>query len=58
MQGGIGNVTAGSAFAIAQSAAAGGYGVAAVNGVVQGLGIAAISAAATGRSKLSGLSKL
>ncbi|KAK3487967.1 uncharacterized protein B0T23DRAFT_398630 [Neurospora hispaniola] len=38
-QGVIGNVVAGSPFAIAQSAAMGGYGAAIVNGVVQGGGL-------------------
>ncbi|OAR01202.1 hypothetical protein LLEC1_05681 [Akanthomyces lecanii] len=44
-QSGIGNVAAGSAFAVCQSAAAGGYGALVVNGAVQaaGVGIAAIS---------------
>ena len=36
MQAGIGNVVAGSAFAVLQSAAAGGAGAAVVNGVVGG----------------------
>ncbi|KAK4196604.1 hypothetical protein QBC40DRAFT_268366 [Triangularia verruculosa] len=39
----IGNVAAGSAFAIFQSAGAGGAGLAVVNGVVQGAGIIAVS---------------
>ncbi|GAW14487.1 hypothetical protein ANO14919_038900 [Xylariales sp. No.14919] len=38
IQGGIGSVAAGSAFATLQSAAAGGYGVAAVSAAVQGVG--------------------
>lgn len=36
---GIGSVVAGSPFAVLQSAAAGGYGAAIVNGVVQGGGV-------------------
>lgn len=39
-QAGIGNVVAPSVFATLQSAAAGGYGVAAVHGVVQAAGAA------------------
>lgn len=35
----MGNVVAGSAFAIAQSAAMGGSGAAIINGVVQGVGL-------------------
>ncbi|KAK3955797.1 hypothetical protein QBC32DRAFT_204450, partial [Pseudoneurospora amorphoporcata] len=38
-QGVLGNVVAGSPFAIAQSAAMGGYGAAIINGVVQGAGL-------------------
>ncbi|KAJ4406487.1 hypothetical protein N0V85_004505 [Neurospora sp. IMI 360204] len=38
-QAALGNVVAGSAFSIAQSAAMGGYGAAIVNGAVQGAGL-------------------
>lgn len=44
MQSGIGNVAAGSGFAILQSAGAGGAGQAVVNGVVQGAGAAMTAA--------------
>jgi hypothetical protein len=43
-QSGIGNVAAGSAFAIFQSAGAGGAGLAIVNGAVQGVGVAIAAA--------------
>ncbi|KIW35536.1 uncharacterized protein PV07_02226 [Cladophialophora immunda] len=40
IHGGIGNVAAGSTFAVAQSAGAAGAGLAVINGVVQGAGVA------------------
>jgi hypothetical protein len=51
VQSGIGNVVAGSAFATLQSAAAGGYGVAAVNGVIQGTTVVAVAASRLRRKK-------
>jgi hypothetical protein len=40
IQSGIGSVAGGSLFAVLQSAGAGGYGVAAVHGVIQAVGVA------------------
>lgn len=53
VQSGIGNVVSGSVFATLQSAAAGGYGVAAVTTAVQAVGaaIGSTGAAVLGRSR-------
>lgn len=44
-QAGVGNIAAGGIFATIQSAAMGGYGVAAVAGAVQGLGAGVVAVA-------------
>ncbi|KAK4139635.1 uncharacterized protein C8A04DRAFT_32859 [Dichotomopilus funicola] len=58
IQSGIGNVVGGSAFAACQSAAAGGAGAAAVNGVVAGTGAAVSAVAAGGRFLVSRLGRV
>lgn len=50
IQAGIGNVAAGSAFAVLQSAAAGGAGGAIVGGVVFGAGVAVAAGGAVGNA--------